>query len=183
MKINFKAGDKVRFLHEKGEGIVRRTISAYRVVVELAGGLEIEENVQELVTVAAIALPDVTANNSAKINAGGAKYPSVRHSKAHATSEKVVDLHFENISESAGTLNNGQKLKMQIDYFEQELARAIRGHIKKIVFVHGVGSGVLRNSIRDILKGYEGLEYSDAPYHKYGAGATEVRIVARNKAR
>jgi dsDNA-specific endonuclease/ATPase MutS2 len=60
---------------------------------------------------------------------------------------------------------------------------AINGHFIKIVFIHGVGNGVLRQTIRDLLRTYEGIEYSDASYKKFGAGATEVTILSRNKAR
>ena len=60
---------------------------------------------------------------------------------------------------------------------------AVINDINKIVFIHGVGNGVLRQSIRDILKRYDGIEYSDGSYQKYGAGATEVRIISRNKAK
>ena len=70
---------------------------------------------------------------------------------------------------------------MQLDYFQDSLEKAIRGHARKIIFVHGVGNGVLRQSIRDILKRYDGIEFSDGSYKDFGRGATEVRIISRNR--
>lgn len=172
-----KNGDKVRFLHEKGEGIVKNVISAYKVVVELSEGLDIEVKMSEIVPVASIKLHDITTH--AKDHSVSKR---VHHSKPHADTVKVIDLHFEKISDNS-VLRDSQKLRMQLDYFEHELEKAFRGHLKKIVFVHGVGNGVLRQAIRDILKGYEGIAYSDASYRNYGAGATEVRIISRNNVR
>ena len=43
-----------------------------------------------------------------------------------------------------------------------------------IVFIHGVGEGVLKLELEYVLKRYEDLTYYDADYQKYGFGATEV---------
>ena len=46
--------------------------------------------------------------------------------------------------------------------------------IQRIVFIHGVGEGVLKLEMEYVLKRYEDLTYYDADYQKYGFGATEV---------
>jgi DNA-nicking Smr family endonuclease len=43
----------------------------------------------------------------------------------------------------------------------------------KFIAIHGVGKGVLRNEIRQLIK-QEGLKFQDASYQRYGYGATEV---------
>ncbi|NNM95058.1 MAG: hypothetical protein HKL88_06300 [Bacteroidia bacterium] len=174
-------GDKVRFLYEKGEGIVKKILSGNKVLVELAEGLDIEVKRNELVAVADLSLSslEIVAKDM-PLQAGTGNIRGAK-SKPHANSEKVVDLHFEIICPDAGYLNNAQKLNLQLNFFQTELDKALRGHLTKITFVHGVGNGVLRNAVRNILKGYEGIEFYDASYSNYGAGATTVRIIARNR--
>ncbi len=176
--MDFKVGDKVRFRHEKSEGKVTKIISAFRIMVELTEGLEIEVTYNELVAINSIVLKDINA--SPKEDLG--KKVKRTTSKPHAKDELVIDLHIESLTENSWSMSNAQKLSLQLDNFQEAMGKAIRSHINKVVFIHGVGNGVLRQSIRDILKRYDGIEYSDGSYQKYGAGATEVRIISRNKA-
>ena len=171
----FKVGDKVRFLHEKGEGLVVAVISAHKVKIEISDGLEIEMAINELSPIS-----DKSLVEGPILNKDVQRKPRT-HSKPHATDELEVDLHAEELSEHSYSMNNAQKLSMQLDHFQEALERAMKSHIKKIVFIHGVGNGVLRQSIRDILKRYDGVEFSDGSYQKYGAGATEVRIISRSR--
>ena len=48
--------------------------------------------------------------------------------------------------------------------------------IQKIIVIHGVGEGVLKEEIRSYLSKQEGLEYYDADFREYGKGATAVEI-------
>lgn len=176
--MSFKVGDKVKFLHEKGEGVVTALVTAHKVRVDLSEGLEIEVFVSELAPVKPMP-KDKMPEFPKEPSKGKVKSPV---SKPHATHEIEVDLHIEELTEDYHLLTNAQKLSMQLDKFQSALERAMKSHIHKIVFIHGVGNGVLRQSIRDILKRYNGVQYSDGSYQKYGAGATEVRIVSRNKA-
>lgn len=175
-----KVGDTVRFLNEKGEGIVKEFISAVKARVEISKGIEIEVPIKDLV-----ALPTMPLDSIRVIH----KDTSVRQkaapivSKSHAKDEMYVDLHIEKLMEDHYGLGNSEKLDIQLKHFRKKLEMAINGHFTKVVFIHGVGNGVLRQTIRDLLKTYEGIEYSDASYQKFGAGATEVRIVSRNKSR
>ncbi len=89
---------------------------------------------------------------------------SVKKSKAHAKDEMLVDLHIEKLKEDYFGLTNSEKLDIQTRHFRRKLEMAANGHFTKIVFIHGVGNGVLRQTIRDLLKSYEGIEYSDASY-------------------
>jgi len=175
--MSFKIGDKIAFLHEIGEGIVTRVVSAHVVAIELTEGIEIEVNCKELVHVKAITLAEMTARRKEPVEKK--KHSTI--AKLHSKDVWVVDLHAEKLDEMSYSMSNPQKLTMQLDHFQNNLEKAIRSHISKIVFIHGVGNGILRQSIRDILKRYDGIEYSDGSYQKYGAGATEVRIISRNR--
>jgi len=90
--------------------------------------------------------------------------------------QKEVDLHIEELVDNHSGLTNAQMLNMQIEEFEKQLDDAFANGLKKIVFIHGVGNGRLKQEILSILKTIDGISYHDASYKKYGFGATEVVI-------
>lgn len=173
----------MRFLNEKGEGILKEFISAVKARVEISPGIEIEVLIKELVAISPISLKDIKTSTYNKANDHQPIAGSLKRSKAHAKDEMIVDLHIEKLLEDHYGLNNPEKIDIQIRHFRKKLELAVNGHFTKIIFIHGVGNGVLRQSIRDLLRTYEGIEYSDASYKQFGAGATEVRIISRNKSR
>jgi len=86
-----------------------------------------------------------------------------------------VDLHAEAIMENPRDFNPGEIIEMQIGRFEIALNGAIKSKQKKIIFIHGAGSGKLKHRIRGILEEkYPKLKYQDASFKEYGYGATLV---------
>ena len=86
-----------------------------------------------------------------------------------------VDLHIHELLDNFNNLTNTEMLTVQMNKFHEELAKAIKSDVKKIVFIHGVGNGTLKNELRRELK----LKYSkyytqDASFREYGYGATMV---------
>jgi dsDNA-specific endonuclease/ATPase MutS2 len=53
---------------------------------------------------------------------------------------------------------------------------AIAKRISKIVFIHGVGEGVLKSELDFMFGRYENIDFRDGNYQKYGLGATEIFI-------
>jgi len=97
---------------------------------------------------------------------------------SHLVNESTaeIDLHIGELVEDYYLLDNAEMLKIQIDYFVKCLESAFINKISKLIFIHGVGNGVLKNEIIKVLKNYENLHYFDASLAKYGVGATEVYI-------
>jgi dsDNA-specific endonuclease/ATPase MutS2 len=87
-----------------------------------------------------------------------------------------VDLHIESIVNDHSKMDNSQILEAQRRLFTQCLDSAIAEKLQKIIFIHGVGNGILKNEITTVLKQYPNLHYFDASMQKYGCGATEVLI-------
>jgi len=86
-----------------------------------------------------------------------------------------VDLHIEQLIDDFRNLSNGEIVIIQMNNFHKELELAISNKTKKIIFIHGVGSGVLKSEIRKSLdKSYPHLKYQDASFKEYGYGATMV---------
>ncbi|WPP53069.1 DUF2027 domain-containing protein [Catalinimonas niigatensis] len=88
-----------------------------------------------------------------------------------------VDLHIEKLTKNYDTMNNSDMLELQLKTFEDALDKAIATGMDEITFIHGVGSGALRNSIHKKLSKMDNIKYfEDSMKEKFGYGATLVRI-------
>jgi dsDNA-specific endonuclease/ATPase MutS2 len=86
-----------------------------------------------------------------------------------------VDLHINQLTKSTKGMDNYDMLNLQLDTAKRKVEFAINKRIPKIVFIHGVGEGVLKSELHFLLNRYP-VKYYDASYKKYGLGATEVYI-------
>lgn len=87
-----------------------------------------------------------------------------------------VDLHIEKLVPSKRGMNNYDILTLQIETAKRQLDFAIKNRMPKVVFIHGVGEGVLKAELDFMLGRYDTISFQDANYQKYGLGATEVYI-------
>jgi dsDNA-specific endonuclease/ATPase MutS2 len=72
-------------------------------------------------------------------------------------------------------MDNYDMLNLQLDTAKRKVEFAIQKRVSKIVFIHGVGEGVLKSELQSLLNKYP-VKHYDASYKKYGLGATEVYI-------
>lgn len=86
-----------------------------------------------------------------------------------------VDLHINQLVKSVRGLDNYDMLNLQLDTAKRKIEYAVAKRISKIVFIHGVGEGVLKSELNSLLNKYP-VKYYDASYKKYGLGATEVYV-------
>jgi hypothetical protein len=90
--------------------------------------------------------------------------------------EEEVDLHLESIlGLDPHDMPDHEKFLTQMRHFERRLTHALTHNYIEITFIHGVGTGRLKEAIRQELKEY-GLHFQDGPFHKYGVGATVVNL-------
>lgn len=87
-----------------------------------------------------------------------------------------VDLHIEKLVPSKRGMNNYDILTLQMETAKRQLDFAIKNRMPKVVFIHGVGEGVLKAELDFMLGRYDTISFQDANYQKYGLGATEVYI-------
>ncbi len=89
-----------------------------------------------------------------------------------------VDLHLEALRpDNAEELSNTAILRLQLDAFEDALSRALATNMHEIVFIHGMGNGVLRKEIHRQLSRNKDIKFfEDARKEKFGFGATLVRL-------
>jgi len=96
--------------------------------------------------------------------------------KDRNTPKMEVDLHIHKLTKSVRGMSNHEMLNLQVDTAKRQLEFAIAKRIQKVVFIHGVGAGVLKEELHYLFKRYERITYYDADYQKYGLGATEIYI-------
>lgn len=119
----------------------------------------------------------VTKEENIVVNVAKRAYTNTfldKHMLNSSTAE--IDLHIGELVEDYYLLENDQMLKIQIEYARKCLNEAIIQGLSKIIFIHGVGQGILKSELIKELNKYQNIHYFDASMAKYGVGATEVYI-------
>lgn len=88
-----------------------------------------------------------------------------------------VDLHINELLDSVSGMSTGDMKEYQLNVFRKVMEAHKTEKGRKIVFIHGKGDGILRNSIITELKSkYKNCTYQDASFREYGFGATMVIV-------
>ncbi|MFT3827779.1 MAG: hypothetical protein QM731_27925 [Chitinophagaceae bacterium] len=86
-----------------------------------------------------------------------------------------VDLHIERLTPDADSMDNFEKLTLQLKTFEKYFELALAHHLPGMIVIHGVGTGKLRDEIHEILRTRREVKSFINQYHSaYGYGATEI---------
>nr|WP_297309192.1 Smr/MutS family protein [uncultured Flavobacterium sp.] len=172
-------GDKIAVLDDVMEGVVVG-FKNDEVIIETTDGFELFFKANELIKI----------GDTSEINRAS-RYSDIEEAKAEKViknhhkinSEKKsrkeefvleVDLHIEKLVKSFKHMTNFDILNLQVDTARSQLEFAIKNRIPKIVFIHGMGEGVLKTELDYLFGRYTEVSYQDANYRKYGLGATEV---------
>tara|TARA_Y100000034_G_scaffold133809_1_gene200448 strand:- start:70335 stop:70868 length:534 start_codon:yes stop_codon:yes gene_type:complete len=84
-----------------------------------------------------------------------------------------VDLHIEQLMPSHRNMDTFDILNYQLRVAKQKLEWGLNKRIQKIVFIHGVGDGILKKELLLLFKRYP-VKHHEASFKKYGYGATAV---------
>ncbi len=85
-----------------------------------------------------------------------------------------IDLHIHELMNDFERLSNGEILKIQLKHFHAFMKKAISNKIRKVIIIHGVGTGRLKAEIQVASLKYPVISVHDASMKKYGKGATEI---------
>jgi hypothetical protein len=91
-----------------------------------------------------------------------------------------VDLHIEKLVPSKKGMNNYDILNLQLETAKRQLEFALKNRIPRVVFIHGVGEGVLKYELDSLFKRFDNISVQEANFQKYGFGATEVYFIQKN---
>lgn len=184
----FKVGDRVKVVDANSAGTVLK-VAGDRVTIEDTHGFDQEFIARQLVldtaakefgeledTAGWLAGREERNDTLKKVEKLEARMQRFEKTRKAPDVDMEIDLHLHEIIDSERGMSDGEKVQYQIDYFERMLEKAIREKMKKVVFIHGIGKGRLREEIRRIMNYYTSVRYFDADHRKYGIGATEVHI-------
>jgi len=181
--MKFQIGDKVAVIDDVLSGKVI-AVHPNKIIIETSDGFPFEFTPKELVVIkhsqselsrySDISNEDLLQQNEE----GSARKKSIKF-KTNVKPDKLppmeVDLHIQNLTASTRGMDNYDMLTIQMEHAKHKLEFAIRNRIPKVVFIHGVGAGVLKSELDFMLNNYH-VDFYEASYKKYGFGATEVYI-------
>lgn len=177
----FKVGDKVTVLDDNISGVVSK-ISENSITIESSDGFEFEFEAHELMlskdqNLSTSFFKEQSLDEVIKEKEAFKKRTVPRIKPKERTQPPMdVDLHIHQLTNSTKRLSNHEMLNLQLDTAKRQLEFAIRKRIQKVVFIHGVGEGVLKTELEFLFGRYDNVKCYDADYKKYGLGATEVYI-------
>ena len=176
MQTDFKIGDFVETLDDDIKGIVVAVENdVYKIQTE--DDFEMHFKAEELLKTPESDL-NIKEEDLYKVIKQELK-PSKKSSpqKKQKQPQKIeIDLHIHELIDDARHLSNFEILNIQLNKAKSQLEWAINKRFKYVVFIHGVGQGVLKEELQTLFRRYENLEFYDADYQTYGLGATEVCI-------
>lgn len=175
----FEIGDRVSVLDEAVDGVVIE-VKNNEITIETSDKFVMTYFVNEL----------IKANNSNELSDFNKTEALLKKNNDAQLSRKQLelqkklekvekgipefDLHIEKLVKNKNGLTNFDILTIQLETAKRHVEFAIKNRIPKIVFIHGVGEGILKAELDFMLKRYEQISFQDANYQKYGLGATEV---------
>lgn len=179
----FKIGDRVEVLDDTVSGVVIAVDGKY-ILVETEEGFPLNYEANELIKVSGaneidVSRQEVDRAKSEKDAPEKKKVPTINKKERNAP-KMEVDLHIGQLTKSSKGMTNHEMLNLQLETAKRQLEFAIRKRIQKVVFIHGVGEGVLKEELHYLFRRYENIKYYDAEYQKYGTGATEIYIYLNN---
>lgn len=174
----FEIGNKVAVIDDVIRGVVVE-VSGSTVTVEDKEGMIYQFLAKELVKVdkEQLELSKYLNINNNLLNDKQREKVKRKNTFIKTKNEVVmeVDLHIEKLLKSTKGMDNYDILSYQMEIARQKIEYCQLKRIPKIVFIHGVGEGVLKTELNYLLNKYP-VDYYDASYQKYGLGATEVYL-------
>ncbi|MFK7814545.1 MAG: Smr/MutS family protein [Maribacter sp.] len=173
----FQIGDSIETIDDTIKGIVTG-INSTEITIETDEGFPMLYAASDLVKVTG----SFTVSNyevaQIKLEKEGSKKRkrTTAKPKERNAPRMEVDLHIHQLTNSERGMTSHDKLNLQLETAKRQLDFAIRKRIQKVVFIHGVGEGVLKEELKYLFGRYDNMKFYDADYQKYGLGATEVYI-------
>lgn len=168
---SFNLGDRVRFLHEVGEGTIVGFQDKEHALVEDEHGFTYPYSVHFLVPVHAHG-KDLMEKD--KLENDKEKLPQFSGYTKKDKELPVIDLHMENLTDRHHHMSNHEIVLFQMDQFRQFLNRNEYLKNPRMIVIHGLGEGRLKQEIKDCIQGIPGASMHDADYQKFGGGASVI---------
>ncbi len=174
----FKIGDRVAVIDEDICGVVAFA-KANTLTIHTHDGLTLEYATNEVVPDLKMHIDRVEFKEEPLKKTG--KVRAISRKKAAQIPAVEVDLHIHQLVKSEKGMDAYDMLNLQLETARHKIEWAKRERIPKLVFIHGIGAGVLRTELEYLFSRYPEITFYDADFQKYGKGATEIYIFQNPK--
>ncbi len=180
MAAGFHIGDKVEAVDDTTKGVVV-ALEGDWITIESRDGFHLRYKASELLRLSGQERLSVTPAEAARARTAEEKAASKKRTvpkrKERNAPKMEVDLHIHQLVPGTRGMTKYDILNLQLDTAKRQLEFAMQKRIQKVVFIHGVGEGILKEELAYLFGRYENVRFYDADYQKYGLGATEVYIL------
>ncbi|WP_223033524.1 Smr/MutS family protein [Hanstruepera marina] len=174
-KNKLEIGDFVSVLDDDLSGTVTKMNNS-NITIETVDGFNLDFDESELVKINNPLHISISSHDILEKEQPVKKQRPKQKAKERFQPTLEVDLHIHHLTENSNRMTNHEMLTLQLDTARRQLEFAIQKRIQKVVFIHGVGEGVLKMELEYLFGRYNNVKHYDADYQKYGLGATEVYI-------
>lgn len=165
-ELGLQPGMHVTLMDSNDRGVIKH-VRKDCVEIELDSGFVIPVGFHDFI------VNDAQKDRKLRQSVGSSKSKPAAEKKLSFTNKAFeIDLHIEALPGGLGVAK-GQELPYQLEYFHRTLRSQLKHRGSRIIFVHGVGDGVLKAAIREELDTVYAISCSWVPY---GDGATAVTI-------
>jgi dsDNA-specific endonuclease/ATPase MutS2 len=175
--MEFKVGQRVAYLHESGYGVILE-IAKDRMRVEDENGFDRWLPKSELVFIHSEKYADEEVVITKEDLEPEQTFRVVEQRTGQRKPQIVweIDLHIEELIDSHAGMSNTEILLKQMSEFRSIFKKGKKELIHKLIVIHGVGEGVLKNEIRSFLAKQDQIDVYDADFSEYGKGATAIEF-------
>jgi dsDNA-specific endonuclease/ATPase MutS2 len=164
--MQFQVGESVSMLHESGAYTIKQlSVSHAHVLDEF--GFEYRIPISSLIKRTPIKGEVENKEPLVKVKPNALK-------KQALSSIPTLDLHATALGIDGMPPN--ELLETKLSYCRSFINQCIANRQSKALIIHGVGEGVLRMAVRQLLSGKKGISFHDGNYSSRGVGSTLVEI-------
>ncbi len=160
-----KTGDLVSILDENFKGKIT-SLQGRFAVVEDEHGFEHRVELQKLVP------QNPTIYEGTHIIKK--QESTIKNSKKNVKSERVLDLHFEQLVPNPQDYDSWERLFLQKEKLMEQLDYCRKNFIRKLTIIHGIGDGVLQDMVYETLRGFAGIDYEENDFFYHSSGNVVV---------
>ena len=162
MTNKFKIGDKVKFLRSNDFGVVESIISERKLKVRDSSDFISVVNINDII---------IYDNSTNTVASYGDMKTNKKTKIVSNLNVLKLDLHIENLISDYQQMTNFEIVQVQVKKCEDFLLKSFNTNVQKLIIVHGIGEGVLKKEVHELLNRYQ-LRY----YESLNGGSTEVMI-------
>lgn len=166
--MKFSIGERISILNETGKYTVL-VVDDTHVVVEDEHGFEQKIPLNIAVKTIAVKTPHIIVKDEL--------LDSEKKSLKNKIEIPAIDLHIESLLEYDAKMNSFDKLNFQLRQFREFVNNNLAKRKIKLLVIHGIGEGRLKNEIGALIARNDGYSMHDANYSRGGVGASYIEIV------